>query len=224
MRTLSFCFSTDAHLVKPTVDCMQSLYQLHLALGSRKGGCNKVSEAWDIWLGTNMRIGRVNSLPISAHIYLYIIYHVLCCKWFNRFNYFLCKQRSTDSTDHLIPAVPCCPEHRGYHLQRDAFAEWPPPVRTVIYCAALPPPNMNQISDEWNLGRLIGTYHFRFTTFEITTIEILRSLEAKNGKSNVFFWIAFQTKKTQLRHSHGLKHSKHHQTSSNIIKLYTCVE
>ena len=107
MRTLSFCFSTDAHLVKPTVDCMQSLYQLHLALGSRKGGCNKVSEAWDIYpamwvtdselkcLGTNIRTGRVNSLPKKGSQ----IFIMFCAV--SDSTIFLCKQRSTDSTDHL---------------------------------------------------------------------------------------------------------------------------
>ena len=169
-------------------------------------------------LGTNIRTGRVNSLP-KKWSQIFIMFCAVSDS-----TIFLCKQRSTDSTDLLILAVPCCPEHRGwsYHLQRDVFAEWPPPaVRTVIYCAALPPPNMNQISDEWNLGRLIGTYHFCFTTFEITTIEILRSLEAKNGKSNVFLLDCISNKKNSTEAFTWLETQ---QTSSNIIKLYTFVE
>ena len=153
------------------------------------------------------------------------IYHVLCCKWFNHFS-----MQTTFNWFNWSPqflAVPCCPEHRGwsYHLQRDVFAEWPPPaVRTVIYCAALPPPKHEP--DIWWVKLGQAHWHLPFLFYNLWDNNHWDTPQSrgKEWQKQCFFLDCISNKKTQLRHSHGLKHSKHHQTSSNIIKLYTCVE
>lgn len=152
------------------------------------------------------------------------IYHVLCCKWFNHF--FLCKQRSTDSTDHLILALPCCPEHRGwsYHLQRDVFAEWPPPaVRTVIYCAALPPPKHEP--DIWWVKLGQAHWHLPFLFYNLWDNNHWDTPQSRGKewqKQCFFTGLHFKQKKLNWGTHMAWNTAniiKHHQTSSNYIHL-----
>ena len=117
---LSFCFSTNLHAVKPTVDCTQSFCQpIHIwrypwhpaapCIGLQKGWRQR--SQWSLrHLPGNVVGHRCRTQVFGGQTWGQVELmlcqkvvtrnHVLCCRLFNR----VWKQRSTE---HLILAVPC---------------------------------------------------------------------------------------------------------------------
>ena len=170
-------------------------------------------------LGTNIRTGRVNSLPKKGSQ----IFIMFCAV--SDSTIFLCKQRSTDSTDHLNfwqyhAALSIAADHiisNGTCSQNGHDLLW------GLWFIVPPCPPPKHEPDIWWVKLGQAHWHLPFLFYNLWDNNHWDTPQSrgKEWQKQCFFLDCISNKKNSTEAFTWLETQ---QTSSNIIKLYTCVE